>query len=142
MCELCWFFYCDAICLVRQTSYSISLTFKYPSTATILILKMILWNRVCPSFCFVVCQGVFFGIGSLNFCTFWHGARGGYEIVCDNQSFWWNIFLLQKFVEMVQKRPKVDFCFNLKKNLVFNFHWICCIIKNFIICFVPTQIPY
>ena len=31
---------------------------------------------------------------------------------------------------------------NLKKNLVINFHWSCSIMKIYIICYVPAQIPY
>ena len=31
---------------------------------------------------------------------------------------------------------------NLKKNLVINLHWSCSIMKIYIICYVPAQIPY
>ena len=31
---------------------------------------------------------------------------------------------------------------NLFKNLVFNFYWICSVMKVYIICCVPGQIPY
>ena len=34
------------------------------------------------------------------------------------------------------------FFFNLLKNLVINFYWICSIMKIYIICCVPAQIPY
>ena len=32
--------------------------------------------------------------------------------------------------------------FNLLENLVINFYWICSIMKIYIICCVPAQIPY
>ena len=55
---------CDAIFLVRTTSYSRSLTFKRQSAAVALVgptavAGMVLWNRVCRSFCPVVCPSVF-----------------------------------------------------------------------------------
>ena len=55
---------CDAIFLVRTTSYSRSLTFKRQSAAVALVgppavAGMVLWNRVCQSFCPVVCPSVF-----------------------------------------------------------------------------------
>ena len=31
---------------------------------------------------------------------------------------------------------------NILKNFVSNFYWICSIMKIYIICFVPAQIPY
>ena len=38
--------------------------------------------------------------------------------------------------------PKMGFFLNAKKNLVINFHWICSIMKMYIVCCVPAQILY
>ena len=88
---------------VRQTLYSIPLTFKCQSAAVVLdralgsnhnnITKQGLSiYRPCKL------TGHFLGIGSLDFLKFWHGARNSYEFhVWLSQNFWKKFFLLQKF---------------------------------------------
>ena len=51
------------------------------------------------------------------------------------------LFLPQKIEKMVKNRPKIGFL-HLKNNLVINFHWICSMMKIYIIFCVPGQIPY
>ena len=49
------------------------------------------------------------------------------------------LLLLQKLGKWVKNRPKIGF-FNLKSNLVINFHSVCSIMKIYIIWCVPAQI--
>ena len=74
-----------------------------------------------PSFFPAVCLDVFFGIGSLNFCEFWHDARNPYEIVHDRARVFGKNFFAPKMGKWAKKKG----FFNLKKNLVVNVHWIC-----------------
>ena len=93
------------------------------------------------SICFsILLSGRFLGFVSLVFSKFWHGARNPYEVVHDSQ-----IFCKQVFPQNWENGPKMGqkrVFFNLLKNLVFNFYWICSIMKIYIICCVLTQIPY
>ena len=96
------------------------MTLKCQSTTVVLVRPLavaerIYWNRVCPSFCPVVCR-CFLGIGSLDFLDLWHGARGPYENVCDRTRVPGKIFLAPKIGEIDQKW----FCFEFKENVG---HW-------------------
>ena len=51
-------------------------------------------------------------------------------------------FFPQKLGKWTKNRPKAGFFFNLLKNLVINFYWIRSIMKVYIICSVPAEIPY
>ena len=76
-------------------------------------------------------SGCFLGTGSLDFSGFCQGASNHYEVVHDNQIFLKNLFCLQNWGNG-QKM-------NLEKNLVINFHCICCIMNMFMICCVSAQ---
>ena len=114
--------------MTRPTSYSISLSFKYDSIAVVLIgpLELSEWfyeiGFICPSVLLPVQI-------SLNFAM----VLGVLIKLCVTAGF----FLLQKFGEMGQNG-----FLNSKKNLVVSFHWICSIIKIYIICCVAAQIQY
>ena len=98
---------------------------------------MVLWIRVCPSFhpSFHL-SGCFLGIVSLVFSKFWHDARNPYEVVCDSQ-----IFQKKHFAQKIGKMGQKQGFLNILKNFVINFYWICSIMKIYIICCVPAQIP-
>ena len=100
---------------------------------------MVLWIRVCRSFhpSFHL-SGCFLGIVSLVFSKFWHDARNPYEVEPD---FPENIFLPQKSGKWAKNGSKTGFFFNILKDFVNNFYWICSIMKIYIICCVPAQIP-
>ena len=51
-------------------------------------------------------------------------------------------FLPPKLGKVNQNWAKNRVFFNLLKNLVINFYWICSIMKIYIICCAPAQIPY
>ena len=89
------------------------------------VLPLVLWSR-----CFLE-------IVSLVFSKFWHVPRNPYEIVHDRVRF----FLLPKLGKWTKNGPKTRF-FDLLKNLVINFYWICSIMKIYIIFCVPAKIPY
>ena len=81
----------------------------------------------------------FLGTGSLDLPEFWHGARNPYEVLRNRaRVFGKKTFLLQN----LGKWAKNKVFFNLKKNLLINFHLICSIMKAYIICCVPAQILY
>ena len=63
-------------------------------------------------------SGRFLGIGLLDFSGFWNGTGKPYGVVHDSPIVWKNFFLSQK----LGKWAKNSFFFNLKKNLVINFH--------------------
>ena len=94
---------------------------------------------VCLSFCPSVRH--FLGIISLDFSKFWHDARNPYEVVCDRARFFRKIFFAPKIGKVGQKWAKTFF-FNVLKNFVINFYWICSMTKIYIICCVPAQSPY
>ena len=86
------------------------------------------------SFCL---SGHFLGIVSFVFSKFWHDARNPYEVVCDSQ-----IFQKKHFAQKIGKMGQKQGFLNILKNFVINFYWICSIMKIYIICCVPAQIPY
>ena len=103
---------------------------------------------MCLSFCPSVCpsihpsllpSGCFLWILSLVLSKFWHGARNVYEVVLDRAGFSRKSFFATKIRKMDQKWAK---------NRVFLiywkiwFCWICSVMKTYIICCVPEQIPY
>ena len=49
------------------------------------------------------------------------------------------LFLLQKLRKWANNWPKIGF-FDFKEKFVINFHWICSIMKSYIICCDPAQI--
>ena len=63
--------------------------------------------------------------------------KNPYEGVHDNSVFLKNVFHPKNW----ENWPKIGFL-NLKKNLVINLYLICSIMKMYIICYVPAQIPY
>ena len=98
---------------------------------------------VCPSILLSFhLSGRFLGIVSLVFSKFQHGARNPYEIVHDRTGFSGTNFFAPKIGKMHQKCTKNRGFYNLLKNLVINFYWICSTMKIYIICCVPAQIPY
>ena len=76
----------------------------------------VLQSKVCLSFHLYKC---FLGIGSLLFSKFWHDARNPYEVVRDSHIF------LEKFL-LLQILGK-------KLCLLFNFYWICSIMKTYLL---------
>ena len=99
---------------------------------TLVVAGMVLWNRICPSFCW---SGRFLGMVSLVFSKFWHDARNPYEVVRDRAGFSRKKNFVPKFGKMGQKQG----FFNILKNFVINFYWICSIMKIYIISCVPAQ---
>ena len=77
---------------------------------------------------------------SLIFREFCHSARNPYEVVRDRARFSGRLsrFFCPKIWEMGQKQGFL----NLLKDLVINFYWICSLMKTYITCCVPAQIPY
>ena len=76
---------------------------------------------------------------SWSISKFWHVARNPYEVVHDKVgSSWKKILNCENQPKMGQKQ---DFL-KVLKNFVINFYWICSIMKMYIICYVPAQIPY
>ena len=102
------------------------------------------WNRVFLSFSlsfhlsvrpFFSLSRCFLGIVLLIFSKFWHGARIPCQVMCDRAGFSRKIFFAPK---MGQNQG----FFNLLENLVINFYWIWSIMKIYILCCVPAQIPF
>ena len=126
---------CNAIVLVRPTSYSRSLAFKFHSTERPLVVAgRTLWSRLCPSWHM---SGCFLRIGSLYFSEFWHGAKNPYEVVHDISITWKNFFCPIKFWKCVKIRSKIVLFLNLNKNLVINlfcnenFYYLLCSGTNY-----------
>ena len=84
----------------------------------------------------------FLEIAALVFSKFWYGARNQCEVVRDRAGFSRKICLPQELWKWTKNGPKTFFFFNLLKNFVINFYWICSVIKIYFICCVPVQIPY
>ena len=129
--------------LVRLTLYCISSIFKCQSIAVVLVgplpvARWVLWKRVWLVFCPSMLSSVwhFFGIGSLDFSEFLHGAKSCYKFVHDRARVFGKTFFFQKNWEKGQKQGFL----NLKKNLAINFHWICPIMKIYIICCSCTNL--
>ena len=114
------------------------------------VAERILKNRVCLSFynstCSsvhssifrFVCLGVFLELYHLFFFCFWHDARFLYEVARDSDVFWFFFSFATEIRNMGQKQGFL----NLLKSLVFDFYWICSMMKLYSICCVPAQIPY
>ena len=88
--------------------------------------------------------GHFLRIVSLVFSKFWYGARNPYEVVWICASQIWILqkkFLPQKLRKWTKNGPELSF-FNVLKNLIINFYWICSLMKIYITFCVPTQISY
>ena len=98
------------------------------------------WNgpvKYCLSILLSCClSGFFLGIESLGFSEFWHGSRKPYQVVWQSQIFLEIFFLPHKLGEWAKNRG----FFNLKINLVIDFHQICSIMKIYVIYWVPPQI--
>ena len=84
------------------------------------------------SFCL---SGCFLGIVSLVFYKFWYGAWDPYKVV-------WDIPRHPQHFENGPKMGQKQGFFNLLRNLVIKFYWTICIMKIYIICCVPAQIPH
>ena len=111
--------------LVRLTLYSISLTFKCPSTPVVLVrtqtlARRVLWSRVYLIYCLGVSWNWIIRI--LARC-----ARNSYQVLGDRAVFFGKIFFCMK-----ENGPKIGF-FNLKKHLIVNFYWICSIMIIYIV---------
>ena len=78
----------------------------------------------------------------LVFSEYWHSARNPYEVVCDWAEFSQKKIFCPKIWENGPKMGQKQGFLNLSKDLVFNFYWICSIMKTYIICCVLAQIPY
>ena len=131
--------------LVKPTSHCISLTFKCSVYSR--CTRWTLCSRqkgpmkqglsfllsCCPSSCFI-------GTESSDFSEFWNGAQKSlplYTLMCMTEpDFFGKTFFTLKIGEMDQKQGFL----NSKKNLIINFHWICSIMKIYVICCVPAQI--
>ena len=107
------------------------------------VVGRVLQNRVCPSFRPSFCwSGSFLEIASLVFSKFWHGARNLYEVVPDKAGFSGEKkFCHQNWENRLKMGQKQGFLY-LLKSLVINFYWICSKMKIYIICCVPSEIPY
>ena len=108
--------------MVRTTSYSVALTFKYQFTAVLLLRPLvvagrILWYRFCPSFPPDICLGVSLDLDH-QISLSWHYTRNSYEVVHNNLILWKNCFCPKN--KNVQSKGFL----NSKKNLVTNFHCI------------------
>ena len=106
----------------------------------------VLLNRVCPSFRQSFrpsfCLSVrFLGIASLVFSKFCNDARNSCEVVRDTTGFSRKIFFPQKLGKWTKMGQKQGLL-NILKNFVINFYWVFSIIKIYIICCFPAQIPY
>ena len=91
----------------------------------------ILQIRGCP---FFYCSRCFLGIEFSVSSKFWHGAKKPYEVVGDSARFFRKSSFAPKNSENGAKGSKNRGFLIYKKKLLFNFHWICLIIK--IILFV------
>ena len=92
---------------------------------------------------FVLLSKRFLGIVSLVFSKFGHGTRNSYsmKLCVAEPDLPEKFFLPPKLGKWTENRPKQCFL-SLLKNIVINFCWICSVIKIYIICCVPAQIPY
>ena len=129
--------------MIRPTSHFLFLTFKCQSITVVLVIPpavagKIVWNKVLSILPYWHLPWCFLAIRSSHLSEFCYGARIPYEVVHDRLLFLEKLFLPQK----LGKWAKNKFFFNLKKNLVTSFQWICSIMNMFIICSVPAQILY
>ena len=98
-----------------------------------IILLMSFLPSILPS---SICPGIFLEwyYFFLNFGL----VLGTYTKLCVTAGFSGKILFAPKMGKMGQKQGFL----NLLKNLVINFYWIYSIMKIYIICCVPAQIPY
>ena len=97
------------------------------------VVGRLLWNKVCPSFRLSFrLSGCFLGIVSLPNMVLETHLK-----LCATAGFSRNVFA-PKIRKMGQKQG----LWNLLKNFVITFFWICSIMKIYIISCVPAQIPY
>ena len=97
---------------------------------------------MCPSFRPSFCLSRrFLRVLSFIFAKFWHGARIPCKVVHYRAGFSGKIFCPLNWENGPKMGPKQGF-FDLLENLVINFYWIWSIMKIYIICCVPAQIPY
>ena len=93
------------------------------------LVGRVLWNRICPSFHPSVCPGFFLELYHYFFLNFSMRLQTHMKLCMTEPDFPEKIFLSQKFLNML-------------KSFVINFYWICWVMKIYIICCVPAQIPY
>ena len=100
---------------------------------TPVVARMILWKYVSILPLRYLSRS-FLGMGSLGFSEFCYGARNHYHVVRGRARSFGKTFFASK----------IGFWsfLSFKKTLVYNFHWICSIMKIYIICSVPVQILY
>ena len=108
-----------------------SRTFTFPKRifGPLAIARRVLYNRICPSVRPSFCPGIFLGLYYeffMNFCMVLETCMKLCVRFCSKR--WENGPNRQGFL-------------NLLKDLVINFYWICSIMKTYIICCVPAQIP-
>ena len=89
-----------------------------------------------PSFC----PGIFLELHHCFFSKFWHGAWNPHEVVHDISGFSRNKILPQGIRKMDQEWTQ-NRVFEFSEKFG-NFYWICSVMKIYIICCVPAQIPY
>ena len=111
----------------KVTTGNFEVIFRSPAVA-----GRVLWQRVCPSslsFRPPACPGIFLEL------YHWFFLNLGMVLETCMKYAWWN-WIFQKKI----------FCpenfLNLLKIFVINFYWICSMIKIYIICIGPGQIPY
>ena len=89
----------------------------------------------------VFCQSRHF-LGIVSFSKFWYAARDPYEVVLQGAGFSIKNFCCPQNWENGLKMGQKQVFLNLLKHLMVNFYWICFIMKIYIVCYVPAQIPY
>ena len=88
---------------------------------------------VCPSFCCAACPGVFLELDLQVSLKFGMMPETVIMLCVPEPDFFEELFLPVKSGKQAKNRPKIGFL-NLKKNLVYNFHSICSIMKLYTIC--------
>ena len=85
----------------------------------------------------------FLVVVSLVFSKFWHGARNPYEVVRDRARFSRKFCLPSKLGKWAKRGQKrfFEFIENFL-NFTINLYWIRSIMKTYIFCSVPAQIPF
>ena len=103
------------------------------------VAQQVLQKKICPSF---PLSGCFLGTGSLIFSKFWHGLETQMNLCMTKPDFFRKYSFASNTAKMGQYWAKNSVFLNLLRKLVFNFHWICSIIKTYIICCVSVHNLY
>ena len=95
-----------------------------------------------PSICLFICSGVFLELYHYFFLNFCVVLETNMKLCVTEPDFLEKTFLPLKLGKWTKNGPKIVCFFDLLKNLVINFYWICFIMKTYIVICVPVQIPY